>query len=132
MNNDKLCKRYLFNLEMIVKGKATNKKIEGPPRMLYLRELFSSIHQIFKEQILAVVRSVGCWSFSRHKLPSFLLAVALIESSERRGLWAAAISALRTVRLSPPATACAAVQLWALAMCAASQRTFSPPPAGGA
>ena len=99
MNNDKLCKRYLFNLEMIVKGKATNKKIEGPPRMLYLRELFSSIHLIFKEQILAVVRSVGCWS-SRHKLPSFLPAVALIESSERRGLWAAAISALRTVRLS--------------------------------
>lgn len=111
MNNDKLCKRYLFNLEMIVKGKATNKKIEGPPRMLYLRELFSSIHQIFKEQILAVVRSVGCWS-SRHKLPPFLLAVALIESSERHGLWAAAISALFTVRPSLPATACAAVSTY--------------------
>ena len=56
MSNDKLCKRYLFNLEMIVKGKAAaNKKIEGPPRMLYLRELYASIHQIFKEQVLAVV-----------------------------------------------------------------------------
>ena len=63
MSNDKLCKRYLFNLEMIVKGKAAaNKKIEGPPRMLYLRELYASIHQIFKEQVLAVVRSSpdGC------------------------------------------------------------------------
>ena len=63
MSNDKLCKRYLFNLEMIVKDKAAaNKKIEGPPRMLYLRELYASIHQIFKEQVLAVVRSSpdGC------------------------------------------------------------------------
>ena len=63
MSNDKLCKRYLFNLEMIVKDKAAaNKKIEGPPRMLYLRELYTSIHQIFKEQVLAVVRSSpdGC------------------------------------------------------------------------
>ena len=58
MSNDKLCKRYLFNLEMIVKDKAAaNKKVEGPPRMLYLRELYASIHQIFKEQVLAVVRS---------------------------------------------------------------------------
>ena len=58
MSNDKLCKRYLFNLEMIVKGKAAaNKKIEGPPRMLYLRELYASIHHIFKEQVLAVVRA---------------------------------------------------------------------------
>ena len=56
MSNDKLCKRYLFNLEMIVKDKAAaNKKVEGPPRMLYLRELYASIHQIFKEQVLAVV-----------------------------------------------------------------------------
>ena len=59
MSNDKLCKRYLFNLEMIVKDKAAaNKKVEGPPRMLYLRELYASIHQIFKEQVLAVVRSL--------------------------------------------------------------------------
>ena len=44
MSNDKLCKRYLFNLEMIVKDKAAaNKKVEGPPRMLYLRELYASI-----------------------------------------------------------------------------------------
>ena len=59
MSNDKLCKRYLFYLEMIVKDKAAaNKKVEGPPRMLYLRELYASIHQIFKEQVLAVVRSL--------------------------------------------------------------------------
>ena len=57
-SNDKLCKRYLFYLEMIVKDKAAaSKKVEGPPRMLYLRELYASIHQIFKEQVLAVVRS---------------------------------------------------------------------------
>ena len=60
MSSDKLCKRYLFNLEMIVKSKApTSKKIEGPPRMLYLRELYASIHQVFKEPISAVVRSVA-------------------------------------------------------------------------
>jgi hypothetical protein len=62
-SNDKLCKRYLFNLEVIAKDKAApNKKIEGPPLMLYLRELYASIHQIFKEQVLAVVRSSpdGC------------------------------------------------------------------------
>ena len=59
MSSDKLCKRYLFNLEMIVKSKApTSKKIEGPPRMLYLRELYASIHQVFKEPISAVVRSI--------------------------------------------------------------------------
>ena len=59
LSNDKLCKRYLFYLEMIAKDKAAaNKKVEGPPRMLYLRELYASIHQIFKEQVLAVVRSL--------------------------------------------------------------------------
>lgn len=58
MSSDKLCKRYLFNLEMIVKSKASaSKKIEGPPRMLYLRELYASIHQVFKEPISAVVRT---------------------------------------------------------------------------
>ena len=57
MNSDKLCKRYLFNLEMIVKGKAqTSKKTEAPPRMLYLRELYASIHQVFKDQVAALVR----------------------------------------------------------------------------
>ena len=72
MSNDKLCKRYLFNLEMIVKDKsAANKKIEGPPRMLYLRELYTSIHQIFKEQVLAVVRSSpdGCCPHCRAAHP---------------------------------------------------------------
>ena len=57
MHSDKLCKRYLFNLEMIVKGKAQlSKKIEGPPRMLYLRELYATIHHVFKEHISALVR----------------------------------------------------------------------------
>ena len=63
MSNDKLCKRYMFNLETIVKRKATaSKKIEGPPRMLYLRELLASMPQIFKELVLDVVRSSpdGC------------------------------------------------------------------------
>ena len=60
MSTDKLCKRYLFNLEMIVKGKAAaNKTIGGPPRMLYLRELLASIHHIFKEQVLALVRQTS-------------------------------------------------------------------------
>ena len=61
LSNDKLCKRYLFYLEMIVKAKAAaNKKVEGIPLMLYLREvmLFMRIHKIFKGQILAVVRSL--------------------------------------------------------------------------
>ena len=34
-SNDKLCKRYLFILERVVKGKASPVKLEGPPRMLY-------------------------------------------------------------------------------------------------
>ena len=56
MSNDKLCKRYMFNLETVVKGKAQC-PIEGPPRMLYLRELLASIPQIFKGLVLDVVRS---------------------------------------------------------------------------
>ena len=66
VSNDKLCKRYLFYLEMIVKGKATtNKQIEGPPHMLYVRELKEQIfkEQIFKEQILAVVRAAVSLAF---------------------------------------------------------------------
>ena len=56
-SNDTLCKRYLFNLETIVKRKAAaNKKIEGPPHMLYLQELLASMPQIFKELVLDVVR----------------------------------------------------------------------------
>ena len=56
MSNDKLCKRYMFNLETVVKGKAQC-PIEGPPRMLYLQELLASIPQIFKGLVLDVVRS---------------------------------------------------------------------------
>ena len=39
----KLCKRYLFLLDTIVKVRVNpKKKPEGPPKMLYLRELFSA------------------------------------------------------------------------------------------
>ena len=61
MSNDKLCKRYLFNLEMIVKDKAAaNKKVEGPPRMLYLRELYAIINQLFKEQVVRSLLDGRC------------------------------------------------------------------------
>ena len=40
--SDKLCKRYLFMLDVIVRAKVNpKKKPEGPPKMLYLRELFA-------------------------------------------------------------------------------------------
>ena len=70
MSNDKLCKRYMFNLETVVKGKAQC-PIEGPPRMLYLRELLASIPQIFKGLVLDVVRSSpdGCCQNCRAARP---------------------------------------------------------------
>ena len=61
MSNDKLCKRYLFYLEMIVKDKAAaNKKVEGPPLMLYLRELYAIINQLFKEQVVRSLLDGRC------------------------------------------------------------------------
>ena len=43
-SSDKLCKRYLFMLDMIVKARnAAAKKVDGPPRMLYLREMYASM-----------------------------------------------------------------------------------------
>ena len=45
-SSDKLCKRYLFMLDMIVKkSTATAKKVEGPPRMLYLREMYEKMDE---------------------------------------------------------------------------------------
>ena len=50
--SDKLCKRYLFMLDMIVKkSTATAKKVEGPPRMLYLREMYEKMDATLKEHI---------------------------------------------------------------------------------
>ena len=70
MSNDKLCKRYMFNLETVVKGKAQC-PIEGPPRVLYLQELLASIPQIFKGLVLDVVRSSpdGCCQNCRAARP---------------------------------------------------------------
>jgi len=50
--SDKLCKRYLFMLDVIVKGKVNpKKKPEGPPKMLYLRELFAAMPSVLKDSI---------------------------------------------------------------------------------
>ena len=55
--SDKLCKRYLFMLDMIVKkSTATAKKVEGPPRMLYLREMYDKMDATLKEHIAKMVR----------------------------------------------------------------------------
>ena len=55
--SDKLCKRYLFMLDMIVKkSTATAKKVEGPPRMLYLREMYEKMDATLKEHIAKMVR----------------------------------------------------------------------------
>ena len=56
-SSDKLCKRYLFMLDMIVKkSTATAKKVEGPPRMLYLREMYDKMDATLKEHIAKMVR----------------------------------------------------------------------------
>ena len=92
MSNDKLCKRYLFNLEMIVKGKAAaNKKIEGPPRMLYLRELLASMPQIFKELVLDVVRSSpdGCCPPLPRRLPTGQGVILGLGRGDPRSAWTA-------------------------------------------
>ena len=61
-SSDKLCKRYLFMLDMIVKkSTATAKKVEGPPRMLYLREMYEKMDATLKEHI---AKSQEC--FARH------------------------------------------------------------------
>ena len=55
--SDKLCKRYLFMLDMIVKkSTATAKKVEGPPRMLYLREMYDKMDATLKEHIAKKAR----------------------------------------------------------------------------
>ena len=87
-DDDKLCKRYLFNLEVVVKSKAAaNKKIEvcpvtqvskQPPRMLYLRELLGDLAASSGcgsfAQVLAVVRSSSANpTDARALLPTHLL-----------------------------------------------------------
>ena len=55
--SDKLCKRYLFMLDMIVKkSTATAKKVEAPPRMLYLREMYDKMDATLKEHIAKMWR----------------------------------------------------------------------------
>ena len=50
----KLCKRHLFMLEQLVRTKGNKiKKKDGPPEMLYLRELFASLPAPLREQITA-------------------------------------------------------------------------------
>ena len=51
-SSDKLCKRYLFMLEMLAKNAlAGADKVEGPPRMLYLRELYDKLDATVKKDI---------------------------------------------------------------------------------
>jgi len=77
MSNDKLCKRYLFYLEMIVKDKAAaNKKVEGPPLMLYLRELYAIINQLFKEQVVRSLLDGRCPPLP-HRSPTRLLTLLM-------------------------------------------------------
>ena len=60
ITSDKMCKRYLFMLDMIVKSKVQTKKKPtegavrnegGPPKMLYLRELFAALGPGFRGRI---------------------------------------------------------------------------------
>ena len=50
-SNEKLCKRYLFFLEQIVKARANPSGKYGPPKMLYLRELFASLPLVLCERL---------------------------------------------------------------------------------
>ena len=51
-SNEKLCKRYLFMLEMLAKNAmAGAKKLEGPPRMLFLRDLYDKLDATVKKDI---------------------------------------------------------------------------------
>ena len=51
ISNERLCKRYLFFLEQIVKARANPNRKDGPPKMLYLRELFASLPLVLSERL---------------------------------------------------------------------------------
>ena len=58
ITSDKMCKRYLFMLDMIVKSRVIAKRKPsesrsegGPPKMLYLRELFGSLASCLRERL---------------------------------------------------------------------------------
>lgn len=53
--SDKLCKRYVFMLDSVVKSKVNpKKKPDGPPKMFYFRELFAAMPSVLREEISAL------------------------------------------------------------------------------
>lgn len=56
ISNERLCKRYLLFLEQIVKARASSSRKEGPPKMLYLRELFGTLPFVLLEALSQRVR----------------------------------------------------------------------------
>lgn len=61
--NERLCKRYFFFLEQIVKTRAAAVRKEGPPKIFYLRELYASLPSVLldalSEQVSWSCRSVS-------------------------------------------------------------------------
>lgn len=60
IGNERLCKRYLLFLEQIVKARAGTTRKDGPPKMLYLRELFASLPFVLVEALAEQVRDLSC------------------------------------------------------------------------
>ena len=50
LENDKLCRRYFFLLDTVVKARMSAKKKE-PPKMLYLREMLGRVPEVLSGQL---------------------------------------------------------------------------------
>ena len=50
LQNDKLCRRYFFLLDTVVKARMSAKKKE-PPKMLYLREMLGRVPEVLSGQL---------------------------------------------------------------------------------
>jgi hypothetical protein len=59
LSNDKLSKRYIFMLDTIVKARVGKRKVDAPPKLLYVRELVAALPPALYEQLELLVRVPG-------------------------------------------------------------------------
>lgn len=78
LSNDKLCKRYFFMLDTIVKARVGKKKADAPPKMLYLRELSGAVPPVLYKQLEILVRLPCLAHRAAHQLLHYCLLARVL------------------------------------------------------